>query len=358
MSDDAETIVAREGRIGRLTLNRPQAIGALTTGMCRTMTAALLEWLGDPAVEAVIIDHAGDRGFCAGGDVRTLADSAAGDGVAAREFFYVEYQLDHLISVYPKPIITVMDGLVMGGGVGISLPAAYRIATERTTFAMPETGIGLFPDVGAGWHLPRLHGRTGVWLALTGARIRAADCELLGIATDIVPAATLPTLKADIAADPAGVERWLTEVEADAGRAPISEHHDDIDRLFAGETVETIVAQLRADGSDWAREQLAIIAGKSPLSVKVALRLMQRGAKARSLAEDLAVEYRIASRVALSAEFREGVRAVIVDKDNAPRWRPGRLEEVTDAMVDDIFAPLSAHEEWKPLPEAAALGET
>ena len=157
-----ELIVRREGPLGRLMLNRPEALGALTTGMCEAMIAALLAWRGDPAVAAVLIDHAGDRGFCAGGDIRTLADSAAGDGLEALRFFHTEYRLDHLISAYPKPVATVMDGIVMGGGVGISLPARYRIATERTRFAMPETGIGLFPDVGAGWFLPQLPGRTGL----------------------------------------------------------------------------------------------------------------------------------------------------------------------------------------------------
>ena len=169
MTAPPELIAARDGRIGRLTLNRPQALGALTTGMCVAMIAALREWREDGGIEAVMIDHAGERGFCAGGDIRMLAQSAASDGRAAREFFHTEYRMNHLLSVYPKPVIVVMDGTVMGGGVGISLPARYRIATERTSFAMPETGIGLFPDVGAGWHLPKLHGRAGLWIALSPA---------------------------------------------------------------------------------------------------------------------------------------------------------------------------------------------
>jgi len=350
-----ELIVRRQGALGRLTLNRPEALGALTTGMCRGMIEALLAWRNDAGVGAVVIDHAGERGFCAGGDIRTLAESAAGDGRAALAFFHTEYRLDHLISIYPKPIVTVMDGTVMGGGVGISLPARYRIATERTRFAMPETGIGLFPDVGAGWFLPKLHGRAGLWLALTGARLGPADCELLGIATDVVPSAGLEELKAEIAREPGAIERILTQFEADPGRAPVAEHRDDIDRLFVGESVEAILAALEADGSDWARAQAAAMAPKSPLSAKVAFRLIAGALAPASLAWDLATEYRLAARLALAADFREGVRAVIVEKDNAPRWRPERLEDVTEAMVDAIFAPLADIPEWTPLPEAAAM---
>lgn len=355
MSDAAitqELIVSREGGLGRLTLNRPEALGALTTGMCVGMIAALREWRADPAVEAVMIDHAGERGFCAGGDIRTLAESAAGDGSAARAFFHTEYRLDHLISTYEKPVVAVMDGAVMGGGVGISLPARYRIATERTRFAMPETGIGLFPDVGAGWFLPKLHGRTGLWLALTGARLGAADCELLGIATDVAPSAMLPELKAELAREPAAIERILTEFEADPGRPPIAEHRDAIDRLFAGPSVEAVLAALEADGSDWAKAQAAAMAPKSPLSAKVTFRLLAGGLEPVSLADDLEIEYRLALRLGLGADFREGVRAVIVDKDNAPRWRPATLAEVTGAMVDAVFAPLAPGEEWTPLPDA------
>ena len=346
-----ELIVRREGGVGRLTLNRPEALGALTTGMCQAMIAALLEWRDDSGVQAILIDHEGPRGFCAGGDIRTLAESAAGDGVAALAFFHTEYQLDHLISVYAKPVVTVMDGIVMGGGVGISLPAQYRVATERTRFAMPETGIGLFPDVGTGWFLPKLPGRTGLWIALTGSRLAAADCELLGLATDVVAADRLPELKSAIAREPEAIERILTEFEADAGRPPVGERHDEINRLFAGASLEAVVAALEADGSDWARAQLAAMAPKSPLSAKVAFRLIAGGLNPASLAADLRTEYRLAARLALAADFREGVRAVIVDKDNAPRWNPATLAEASGTLVDQMFAPLPAGQEWSPLPD-------
>jgi len=344
-----EVVIRRDGGLGRLTLNRPGALGALTTAMCEAMIAALLEWCGDDGVGAVLIDHAGERGFCAGGDIRALAQSAAGDGRAALGFFAIEYRLDELISTYAKPVITVMDGQVMGGGVGVSLPASYRIATERTRLAMPETGIGLFPDVGAGWFLPKLHGRAGVWLALTGARLGPADCELLGLATDVVASADLPALKAAIAAAPEAVETILAEHEADPGRSPLAAHRDDIDRLFAGASLEAVMAALEAEGSDWARAQLAAMATKSPLSAKVAFRLIAGGLRPASLAEDLELEYRLAARLVMRHDFAEGVRAVIVEKDNRPLWRPASLAEANDALVEQQFAPLPSGEEWTPL---------
>ncbi|MGH6958159.1 MAG: enoyl-CoA hydratase/isomerase family protein, partial [Caulobacteraceae bacterium] len=252
MSDDTapELLVRRDGALGRLTLNRPQALGALTTAMCEAMTEALLAWRDDPAVKVVLVDHAGPRGFCAGGDIRTLAESAAGDGVAALEFFRTEYRLDHLIGVYPKPVVTAMDGVTMGGGVGISLPARHRIATERTRFAMPETGIGLFPDVGAGWFLPKLPGRTGLWIVLTGTRLGAADCVRLGIATHALQGAQLADFAAALAAG--DVEAALARFAHDPGPAPVDAARADIDRLFAGEALEAVVAALESEGSDWA----------------------------------------------------------------------------------------------------------
>ena len=347
---EPEVIVRREGGAGRLTLNRPAALNALTLGMCEAMTAALLEWRSDGAVEAVLIDHAGERGFCAGGDIRMLADSGAGDGEAARRFFHTEYRLNHLLSIYEKPIIAVMDGVTMGGGVGISLPARYRIATERTRLAMPETGIGLFPDVGAGWWLPKLHGRTGLWMVLTGARLEAADCELLGLATDVVPAGAVEAVKAAIVREPVAVERILTEYEADPGRAAIAAHRDHIDRLFAGDTLEEVVAALERDGGEWALAQLQIMRPKSPMSAKVSFRLIGGALGPASMADDLVTEYRLASRIVASHDFLEGVRAVIVEKDNRPAWDPATLAGMTDAMVDTLFAPLPPGEEWTPLP--------
>jgi enoyl-CoA hydratase len=350
MTDEVLTRI--EGAVGRITLNRPQALHALTTAMCRAMTEALLAWRDDSAVELVLLDHSGERGFCAGGDIRMLAASGAADGRAAREFFFVEYRLNHLLFEYPKPVVAIMDGVTMGGGVGLSAPARYRVATERTTYAMPETGIGLFPDVGGGWFLPRMPDHIGLWLALTGARIKAADCELVGVATDYVESARITDLKTAIIADPGAIETLLTEFEGDAGRPPLAQHQDEIDHIFAAGSVEEIIAGLRATDTDWARDQLKVLAAKSPQTMKVAFRQLRLGAQARSFAENMAMEYRIGARVVRKPDFIEGVRAVIVDKDNAPRWSPPTPEAVSEALLDEIFAPLPSGEEWSPLPEA------
>ncbi|MFM1961027.1 MAG: hypothetical protein RL588_2544 [Pseudomonadota bacterium] len=345
----SETVIARvEGRIGRLTLNRPEALHALTTVMCSTCITALLAWRDDPAVEAVLIDHSGARGFCAGGDIRMLAESGAGDGAEAREFFFIEYRLNHLLFSYPKPVIAFMDGVTMGGGVGLSAPARFRIATERTTFAMPETGIGLFPDVGGGWFLPRLPGRIGLWLALTGARIKAADCLHAGLATHFAPSEALPELKAALVENPSDIGALLAKFQVDPGPAPLAAHRQELDAAFSAGGPEAILSALEA-GSDWAREQAAALRTKSPQTVKVAFRQLALGAAAPDFAANMAMEYRIGARVVQRHDFLEGVRAVIVDKDNAPKWNPARLEDVGEDLQDAIFAPLPADQEWSPL---------
>ncbi|KQW71631.1 enoyl-CoA hydratase [Phenylobacterium sp. Root77] len=345
-----EVLIRIEGDVGRITLNRPKALHALTTAMCTAMSEALLAWRHDPAVKLVLLDHAGERGFCAGGDIRMLAESGAGDGREAREFFFIEYRLNHLLFEYAKPVVVIMDGVTMGGGVGLAMPAGYRVATERTTFAMPETGIGLFPDVGGGWFLPRMPSHIGTWLALTGGRIKAADCELVGVATDFVESDKIEALKAAIVADPAAIDGLLTEFEGDAGRPPLAAHQDEIDRIFGADTLEEILTRLKAAGTEWADEQLKVMGTKSPQTMKVALRQLRLGRKMESFAENMTMEYRIGARVVQRHDFIEGVRAVIVDKDNAPRWNPAEAEGVTEAMLDEIFAPLPSAEEWSPLP--------
>jgi enoyl-CoA hydratase len=348
MTEDVLTRI--EGGVGRITLNRPKALHALNTAMCVAMTEALLAWRDDPKVELVLLDHSGERGFCAGGDIRMLAESGAKDGAEARAFFHTEYRLNALLEAYPKRTVTVMDGIVMGGGVGLSLPCDDRIATERTAFAMPETGIGLFPDVGGGWWLPRMPGETGLWLALTGARIKAADCLLLGIATDYVESTRVEALKAAIVADPAALDTLLTEYEADAGEPPLAAHQDAIDACFAAPSVEAILQALREDGSDWAIAQHNTLLTKSPQTLKVAYRQLREGRGLKRFADNMAMEYRIGARVVQRRDFLEGVRAVIVEKDNQPKWSPATVEGVSDAVLEEIFAPLPSAEEWTPLP--------
>jgi enoyl-CoA hydratase len=356
LTSESEVIVSVSNGVGRLTLNRSAALHALNTAMCEIMIEALLAWRDSPAVQAVLIDHAGERGFCAGGDIRMLAESGAGDGAAARRFFFVEYQLNALLFDYPKPVVTIMDGVTMGGGVGLAMPSRYRVATERTNFAMPETGIGLFPDVGGGWHLPRLPGETGMWLALTGARLRGADCLALGVATHFVESGKVAELKETLLSsahnDGDGrIREVLARFQSDPGPAPITAQRADIDRLFAGDSVEAIFAALAADPSDWARAQLETLKTKSPQTLKVAFRQLRQGAGMTSFAEEMTVEYRIGARVVQRPDFIEGVRAVIVDKDNAPRWNPASLDGVTEPMLGAIFAPLPVDEEWHALPD-------
>jgi enoyl-CoA hydratase len=352
-SSEGDVVARVEGSVGRITLNRPKALHALNTQMCEAIVTALQAWRRDPAVALVLIDHAGERGFCAGGDIRMLAQSGVTGGVEARGFFLVEYRMNALLMAYDKPIVAVMDGVVMGGGVGIALPCRYRVATERTIFAMPETGIGLFPDVGGGWHLPRLPGEAGMWLALTGARIKGADCLLLGIATHYVESGKVEALKAAIVADPAAIGSRLADDAADPGEAPYAQNRDVIDSAFAAPSVEAILQALREDGSPFAIAQHDILLTKSSQALKVAFRQLRIGRTLTSFDDNMAMEYCIGARVVVRHDFIEGVRAVIVDKDNKPHWSPEQLAGVTDTLLDEIFAPLPPAEAWTPLEETS-----
>ena len=337
-----------EGHVGRIRLNRHKAIHALTTAMCRAILERLAEWRADDAVRAVLFDHAEGRGFCAGGDIRMLAESGAKDGKDAREFFYTEYQMNHRLFTYVKPTVAFMDGITMGGGVGISLPCKFRVATENTRFAMPETGIGLFPDVGGGWYLSRLPGRTGQFLALTGARLDGAECVFLGLATHYISSGVLEEVKEKIAADPSAIEAILDAFSEEPPPARIEANLEQIDRLFASDRLEDIYAALEADGSDWAQKELATLNTKSPQTMKVALRLLKEGAGMHDFADEMRQEYAVGAHVVQRHDFLEGVRAVIVDKDNAPKWNPATPEGVTEHMLDTIFSALPDDEAWMP----------
>ncbi|UVO52692.1 enoyl-CoA hydratase/isomerase family protein [Sphingomonas sp. SUN039] len=341
---NAEVLIAKEGHLGRIRLNRPKALNALTTDMCLRMLDALADFEADDEIALVVIDHAQGRGFCAGGDIRMLSDSMKGDGVAARAFFHTEYRLDHRLFTYPKPTVSIMDGITMGGGVGIALPCRYRIATENTRFAMPETGIGLFPDVGGSWYLSRLPGQVGKFMGLTGARLDGAECLALGLATHYIASADVPAAIAALN-DSADIFATLKSHGVGAPLARIVENRTHIDRLFAGDSVAGIMAALEADGSEWALKELATLRSKSPLSMAVALRQLREGAAMTDFADIMRMEYRIAVRVLAHPDFIEGVRAVVIDKDNAPRWVP----DASSADVDAVFAPLPAEQEWTPL---------
>lgn len=343
-----ELVVTTEGPVGRIRLNRPKALHALTTAMCEGVLGALEAWRADGAVQAVMIDHAEGRGFCAGGDIRMLAESGAGDGVAARGFFRTEYRMNHRLHAYAKPIAAFMDGVTMGGGVGVAMPCRFRVATENTRFAMPETSIGLFPDVGGGWYLSRLPGRIGQYVALTGHRLDGAECLALGLATHYLPADRLDEAKRRIAADPQGIEAVLDDLSAPAPDARIVAHRGAIDRLFASDRLEDIFAALEADGGEWAAQQLATLRTKSPQAMKVSLKLLLESLTIGTFEDEMRMEYAVAGRVVQRHDFTEGVRAVIVDKDNQPRWEPATPEGVTDHVIDQIFAPLPDAEAWTP----------
>lgn len=349
MSADVET--RTQGGIGRITLTRPEALHALNTAMCAEILDALAQWAGNAAVHLVWIDHQdGTRGFCAGGDIRMLAASGARDAAEAREFFRTEYRMNAALKAFAKPVLAVLDGVTMGGGVGLSVHGSHRIATERTLFAMPETGIGLFPDVGGGWFLPRLGGELGTWLALTGARLKGADVAAAGVATHYLPSELVPALakqmaSADFSIDARGMLDEILRGLTQALPAPsYGEHVEVINRCFGFDDAEAIVAALEAEGTDWAGEQARTIRAKSPETVKVALRQLREGAKAATFEDNMRMELRIGWRKVQSHDFQEGVRAVIIDKDNAPAWSPARLVDVSEAAVARYFEPLGADE--------------
>lgn len=347
----ADVSIKVTGTIGRITLTRPAALHALNTSMCAEILAALQDWKTDPAIHLVWIDHQeGTRGFCSGGDIRMLATSGAGDASEARDFFRTEYRMNAALKAFPKPVLAILDGVTMGGGVGLSVHGSHRVATERTLFAMPETGIGLFPDVGGGWFLPRLEGELGTWLALTGARLKGADVAAAGVATHFLPSERLPALAGQLeAADFSSGASTTLDVILRGLIQPIpapsyAAHTETIHRCFAKQTAEEIAAALEADASDWAKAEAATIRAKSPETVKVALRQLREGASCDTFEDNMRMEFRIGWRKVQSHDFQEGVRAVIIDKDNAPAWSPTRLEDVSEADVAKYFAPLGEDE--------------
>lgn len=349
MSEQVKTY--SENRIGRITLSRPDALHALNEPMCAEILAALEHWRRDDDVLMVMIDHQeGTRGFCAGGDIRMLKESGAGDCSEARSFFATEYRMNAAIKSFPKPVLAIMDGVTMGGGVGLSVHGSHRIATEHTLFAMPETGIGLFPDVGGGWFLPRLSGELGTWLALTGSRLKGADVVAARIATHYMPSELINPLKKSIlGADLSlGAAQMLNEILARLSHAvstgSFEPYLDEINTCFVGDDAETILSALEASGSAWAGQQAKFLRSKSPETVKLALRQLREGACCKTFEDNMRMEYRIGWRKVASHDFQEGVRAVIIDKDNMPVWSPAQLADVSEADIARYFEPLDEKE--------------
>ena len=342
MTDESEVLFERRGAVGLITLNRPKALNALTHGMCLAMKAQLDAWAVASAIKTVVVRGAGERAFCAGGDIRALYDSGRAGTPYALDFYRDEYVLDATIKHFPKPYVALIRGIVMGGGVGVSLHGSHRVADESTMFAMPETGIGLFPDVGGSYFLPRLPGETGMYLALTGARLKSAGAVNSGVATHFVPAANTDVLIERLAASEAP-DAAIAALAGNAGAPPLAEHQAAIDRCFAGTSVEAILSALDSAGTDWARATAATVRTKSPTSLKIAFRQLREGRKLE-FDDCMRMEFRMVNRVIAGRDFYEGVRATIIDKDQSPKWSPATLEAVSDADIDAYFTPLGEKE--------------
>ena len=351
-----------DGPVGRIHLNRPRALNALSLGMIRAIDPQLRVWADDPSIRCVVITGEGGRAFCAGGDVRAVYDAGLADPHGADPngtsvvFFREEYTLNHLIHWFPKPFVALVGGIVMGGGVGLSMHGSHRVVGDDVVFAMPETGIGLFPDIGAGWFLPQFAGLSGRLIGLTGRRLDAADCRHAGYATHAGPAARLPdVLTALIDADwPAVADRAALDATVDAalarvlpgggrdiGPSALAAERPGIDRAFGGPTVEAILAALTEEAAPWVRDALDAMAQASPTSLKVTLRQLQRAATL-SYDEIVTMEYRMSQWAMANHDFYEGIRAVLVDKDKSPRWQPAHLESVHPDAVEGAFASLGA----------------
>ena len=348
ISDADELIVERIGQVGSLTLNRPRVLNVLTPAMVDALNETLKAWAVDPAIRAVVIRGAarddGKVPFCAGGDIRMLYEQRVDPARRfAMHFYQEEYRLNRRLHQFPKPHIALIDGVVMGGGVGASIHGSHRVMSERTLFAMPETGIGLFPDVGATHFLPRCPGHFGLYLGLTGARIGVADAVHLGLGTHYVPSSQIAALDralldADYARDPRKtVDAMIADFAVTPPFPPLESHRGGIERAFSASSVEEIFARLETDGSPFATETLKQLRTKSPLSLKVTFRQLTRHGDL-SFDEAMKLEYRLAVHCNFGHEFFEGIRAVVVDKDQAPKWLPARLEDVSEAMVDAYFS--------------------
>jgi enoyl-CoA hydratase len=345
---DDDLIVRSDGALRRITLNRPQALNAITLDMAVAMTALLRDWQSDPKVGAVLLDGAGDRGFCAGGDIRALYEAAksnpkskpvdAADSLPVR-FWATEYKLNVLIARYAKPVIVVMDGLAMGGGVGLSAHAAHRVVTERSAVAMPEVGIGFFPDVGACFLLSRAPGYIGTYLALTGQRIGAADalsCKLADIQVPVERLIKLPAVLASCRSHDE-VRASLEGLSAASAPARLPKERAWIDACYGGDVLEEIIARLRACHAQGAQAALEVMGKASPTSLKVTLRNIRSAATFERVEQSFAQDYRIALACVAGHDFIEGIRAAIIDKDRNPRWRPEKIEAVTRQIVDRHF---------------------
>ncbi|CCM74354.1 enoyl-CoA hydratase/isomerase family protein [Rhizobium mesoamericanum] len=339
-----EVIVERRASAGIIRLNRPRALNSLTLEMIRAFAAAMDDFAADTNIATVIVSGEGERGFCAGGDIRALHESGRSGTDLAMTFWREEFRLNHRIATFSKPYVALMDGITMGGGVGLSSHGRHRVVTERTKLAMPETGIGYFPDVGATWLLPRAPGEAGTWMGLTGLTIEAADIIHARLADHHIASFRQPDIADTLAelprnAGPRDVEAVLKNLSSDPGTSVIKSNRDMIERCFHFGTVEEIIHALQMEPGEFAAETLRIIQTRSPTSLKLALRLLRQGRQSRNLAECLNRELGACQQILKSPDFYEGIRAAIIDKDRNPHWMPATLEAVDQAAIDAFFRP-------------------
>ncbi|XP_023670616.1 3-hydroxyisobutyryl-CoA hydrolase, mitochondrial [Paramormyrops kingsleyae] len=348
----SEVLFERVGSAGVITLNRSKALNALNLSMIRHLYPQLKNWEKDSETDLVVIKGAGEKAFCAGGDIRAVTEAGKSGDSLAQDFFREEYILNNTIGTYQKPYVALIDGITMGGGVGLSVHGRFRVATEKTLFAMPETAIGLFPDVGGGYFLPRLQGKLGLFLALTGFRLKGRDVQRAGVATHFVESQKLAALEKDLVNlksptfDAVGsmLDTYQKQSSLDRDKPfSLTQHLDAINRLFEASSVEGILENLRRDGSAFAQKQAETLCKMSPTSLKITFRQLQTGA-ALSLQEVLVMEYRLSQACMKGNDFYEGVRAVLVDRDQSPRWQPASLEGVTEQFLEGCFAPLGEHD--------------
>ncbi len=338
---ESEILTAITSGVGEITLNRPKALNALTLGMVRQIDPLLADWAEDPEVRVVVIRGAGDRAFCAGGDVRAVAKAGYGSALT-RDFFREEYRMNRRIHNYAKPYLALMDGITMGGGVGLSVHGGFRIASEATMVAMPETGIGLFPDVGGSWIMPRLPGEIGMYMSMTGARLNPADCLYAELCDAHVPATSHEALIQALR-DGAAPNEAIAVHATDPGPSDLAGQREVIDRCFSAPTVEEMIERLEAEGGKWVEHQRESMAAKSPTSMKLTLRQLRLGAEL-DFDACMVMEYRMTQAVMAGCDFFEGVRAALVDKDGLPVWNPATLGGVDEALVERHFEPLGAQD--------------
>jgi enoyl-CoA hydratase len=339
VTEESDEVLTRvDGGVGLITLNRPKAINSLNQPMVDALSAILTRWEADDAVRSVVLSGAGDRGLCAGGDVVAVYNSARADGVEARRFWHDEYLLNGQVGRFAKPYVSLMDGIVMGGGVGVSAHANTRVVTETSKIAMPEVGIGFIPDVGGAFLLSRAPGALGLHAALTGAPFSGADAIAMGFADHYVPHSELEAFAAAIVSD--GIESALAGRAIEPPPSDLAAQRDWIDECFAGDTVEDIVAALRGHDAGPANDAANLIASRSPISVSVALQAVRRAGKLETLEDVLIQDYRVSSASVHSHDLVEGIRAQIIDKDRNPKWSPATLAAVSAADIDAYFAPV------------------